>query len=94
MKRRRYLIAYDIRDPKRLREVAKIMRGHGLRMQYSVFVCDLTAAERLSLWTSLLLVVDARVDCIACVELGERDSERFTFIGSNPGFPQEGAVIM
>lgn len=49
MKRTRYLVAYDIRDPFRLRKVHKIVRGFGDSMQYSVFVCDLTSAERVRL---------------------------------------------
>ena len=32
-----HLIAYDVRDPKRLRKVAKILEGYGSRIQYSIF---------------------------------------------------------
>lgn len=44
-----YLVCYDIRDPKRLRRVAKVLEGHGERIQYSVFRCWLSASglERL-----------------------------------------------
>jgi CRISPR-associated endonuclease Cas2 len=34
--RRRYLVAYDIRDDRRLRLVAGCMEGYGSRVQYSV----------------------------------------------------------
>jgi CRISPR-associated protein Cas2 len=36
-----HLIAYDIRDPKRLRRVAKTLEGYGTRIQYSIFRCRL-----------------------------------------------------
>ena len=36
-----HLIRYDVRDPKRLRRVAKILEGYGTRLQYSVFRCRL-----------------------------------------------------
>lgn len=36
-----HLISYDVRDPKRLRAVAKILEGYGARVQYSVFRCRL-----------------------------------------------------
>ncbi len=39
----RYLVSYDICDPKRLRRVAKILEGFGTRLQYSVFECPLDA---------------------------------------------------
>ena len=44
-----YLVCYDVRDPKRLRRVARMLEGHGERIQYSVFRCWLSASglERL-----------------------------------------------
>jgi len=39
--RTRYLVSYDIADPKRLRHVARILEGFGVRLQYSVFECPL-----------------------------------------------------
>jgi CRISPR-associated protein Cas2 len=43
--RRRFLIAYDICDPQRLRQVCKTMESYGERLQYSVFICDLSRTE-------------------------------------------------
>ena len=37
-----HLIAYDVRDAKRLRLVARKLEAHGLRVQYSIFRCRLT----------------------------------------------------
>lgn len=37
-----YILSYDIRDPKRLRKIAKIMTGYGTRVQKSVFEALLT----------------------------------------------------
>ncbi len=36
-----HLITYDVRDPKRLRRVAKALEGYGTRVQLSVFRCRL-----------------------------------------------------
>lgn len=36
-----HLIAYDVRDPKRLRRVAQTLEGYGTRVQYSLFRCRL-----------------------------------------------------
>ena len=38
----RYLLAYDIACPKRLRRVARLMERQALRIQKSVFVTDLS----------------------------------------------------
>lgn len=40
-----YLVAYDIRDPKRWRKVYKHLKGYGHRIQYSIFRCRLTARQ-------------------------------------------------
>jgi len=40
-----FLVAYDIRDPVRLRKTATLMKGYGTRMQYSVFRCFLNERE-------------------------------------------------
>jgi len=44
-----YLVCYDVRDDKRLRQAAKKLEGRGERLQYSVFRCWLTrtGVERL-----------------------------------------------
>lgn len=44
-----HLITYDVRDPKRLRRVAKKLEGYGSRVQLSVFRCrlDRVTLERL-----------------------------------------------
>ena len=44
-----HLISYDVRDPKRLRAVAKKLEAFGTRIQFSVFRCrlDHEALEKL-----------------------------------------------
>ena len=40
-----YIFSYDIRDPKRWRQVYKIVNGYGERVQYSLFRCHLTPTQ-------------------------------------------------
>jgi CRISPR-associated protein Cas2 len=49
MLRQWHLVSYDVRDPKRLRRVAKKLEAYGTRVQYSVFRCrlDKITLERL-----------------------------------------------
>lgn len=70
MSRRRYLIAYDIADPKRLRRVLKVMESYGTRLQYSVFLCDLTRAETLQWRTDILDAVSLSKDSVVRIDLG------------------------
>lgn len=95
MKRLRYLIAYDIGDPKRLRAVHRKVKGYGDSMQYSVFVGDLTSQERASLVAELLDIIDRVVDRVAIVQLGEGGSEEmFWFLGNRPRLPRAGPMII
>lgn len=41
----RYVISYDISNDKRRKKVATILEGHGYRVQYSVFECDLNERQ-------------------------------------------------
>ena len=57
-----YLIAYDIRDPKRLRKVERHLSKQARRVQYSVFAVDLTPAALDRLCRALGRLIDSRVD--------------------------------
>jgi len=69
-----YLIAYDIRDNKRLNRVAKQLKGYGNRIQYSIFRCKLTEREIERLQWELKLITEPEDDiiiinlCINCVK--------------------------
>jgi CRISPR-associated protein Cas2 len=95
--RRRYLVAYDVRDPARLRAVHKTVKGFGWSMQYSVFVCDLDAMELLDLKGRLADVIHHREDRVAMVDLGDpadRGVQCFSFMGVAPSLPTAGPVIL
>lgn len=95
--RRRYLVSYDIRDPKRLRRVHKVMKAYGWPMQYSVFVCDLDRMELLDLQMELRHEIDHGRDTVAIIDLGmpeERGRTCFDFIGVAPELPTAGPVIL
>nr|VTP00250.1 CRISPR-associated endoribonuclease Cas2 [Mycobacterium riyadhense] len=86
MKRIRYLIAYDIRDDRRLREVHAIAKKFGYALQYSVFICDLDQGEKYAMRLELGKAVNQAVDSVVFVNLGDpssRGSECFEFMGSN-----------
>ena len=70
------LVCYDVRDPKRYRNVYKIVRGAGRRVQYSIFRCRLDERENERLRWELasvmapedsLLIVDLCPTCAANV---------------------------
>ncbi len=54
-----YLVTYDVRDPRRLRRVAKFLEGYGTRLQYSVFRCSLRPREMERMHWQLTRLLDA-----------------------------------
>ncbi len=68
------LVAYDITDARRLRKVAKICENYGIRIEYSVFECDLDEKQFASFWLQLRKSIDEKMDrlityriCSSCV---------------------------
>ena len=95
MARRRYLVAYDIRDDRRLRNVATCMEGYGERIQYSVFICDLSDEEAILLRGDVEVRMKLSEDSVMIIDLGRAgDSNRFLFIGHHEKLPTSSAVII
>ena len=70
-----YIVAYDIADPKRLRKVATACEDFGVRKQYSVFLCRLSATDYVRLRTRLYDLLNLERDqvlfipvCGKCVQ--------------------------
>ncbi|HWF20836.1 MAG TPA: CRISPR-associated endonuclease Cas2 [Acidimicrobiales bacterium] len=94
MARRRYLIAYDIADPIRLRHVCRAMKGYSDRLQYSVFVCDLSPSELLHARLAVEQIMIMTEDSVVIVDLGNCDAARFEFIGKRRPLPQSHTVVI
>jgi CRISPR-associated protein Cas2 len=95
MARRRYLVAYDIREDRRLRNVAACMEGYGERIQYSVFICDLSDQEAVLLRGDVEARMKTSEDSVMIIDLGRAgDSSRFLFLGHHEKLPASSAVII
>lgn len=91
--RRRYLLSYDVRDQRRLRQARRIANRFGSAVQYSVFVCDLSEAERIRLLRILGTVVHQRLDSVVLVDLGPVQAvspTRIFWFGPRPAALLEG----
>ena len=95
MSRRRYLVAYDIRDDRRLRNIATCMEGYGTRIQYSVFICDLTTQEVVLMRSDVEARMKPSEDSVMVIDLGyPGDPGRFLFLGHHEKLPTTDAVIV
>lgn len=88
--RTRYLLAYDIRDPKRLRRVHQVAKDFGYPLQYSVFVCDLTQVELIALKAALSDEMKPASDSVGLFDLGPprgRGIDCVEYLGVSPSVP-------
>lgn len=94
--RTRYLLAYDIRDPKRLRRVHQVAKTFGYPLQYSVFVCDLSGVELVDMRRALLDEMLLTVDSVGIFDLGPpkgRGLRCVEFVGARRELPDDEAVV-
>lgn len=59
-----HLVSYDIRDQRRWRPAYKLLRGHGERLQYSVFRVRATATQIERLRWELEKILDEEDDLL------------------------------
>lgn len=95
MARKRYLVAYDIRDDRRLRQIAVCMEGYGDRIQYSVFICDLSDRERVEMRRDVETLMKPSEDSVMVVDLGTAgDQSRFLFLGQHEKLPAAASAVI
>ena len=84
MAKTRYIVCYDISDPRRLRAVACVCEGFGFRLQYSVFECFLNGVQIQKLKTALQAIIHHGEDQILFIPLGlevARRSVKIEYLG-------------
>lgn len=69
---RLYLLAYDIANPRRLARIARIVSRQALRIQYSVYVAELSRSQLRDLVAILREAVDPRSDDLRIYPLPAR----------------------
>ena len=74
MNPRRYIVSYDIADPKRLRSVARVAEGYGYRLQFSVFECLLDALRLAEMKAALNDKIHHNEDQVLFISLGTQDA--------------------
>ena len=88
MSRIRYLVSYDISDPKRLRKVARTLEGFGVRLQYSVFECPLDDIRLAKLKAEIQSLLNSDEDQVLFVSLGPTAKDA-TLVIEAMGLPYE-----
>lgn len=74
MTRQLYLVAYDVRDPKRLRHTHQVLKEFACGGQKSAFECYLTQSEREELIHRVEQCLDTDEDALLVIRLAQQES--------------------
>lgn len=93
------LVSYDVMtsDPggtRRLRRVAKLCKDFGLRVQKSVFECEVDPAQWADLKSKLIFEIDIKKDSLRFYFLGANWKRRVEHVGANEIVDIEGPIIV
>jgi len=95
----RYIVSYDICNPKRLRKVHKAMKGFGDPLQYSVFCCDLSSSQKVLLIEAMTELINHHEDQVLLINIGPaegrgRESIESIGLAFNPERLERRSVII
>lgn len=93
------VICYDVNTTtrngaRRLRRISKICLNFGVRVQYSVFECDIDAASWVKLRAELLAEYDAQEDSIRVYFVDQAGAERTEHHGVRRPISVRGPLIV
>ena len=94
------LITYDVSvvsegGQKRLRNISKTCLDYGMRVQNSVFECEVTPAQWVDLKASLLSLYDPEEDSLRFYQLGANWQRRVSHFGAKQTIdPQRDSLIV
>lgn len=78
-----------------MRNIAACVEGYGERIQYSVFVCDLSDEEVVLMRSDIETRMKHSEDSVMIIDLGKAgDSSRFLFLGHHQKLPSSSPLIV
>jgi CRISPR-associated protein Cas2 len=92
------LVTYDVstvdkEGVKRLRQVAKVCRDYGQRVQYSVFELDVDTARWTFIRHKLCTLIDPELDSLRFYYLGLNWKGRVEHVGAKPAMDLDGPLV-
>ena len=93
------LITYDVdtiseMGQKRLRQVARICKDYGQRVQNSIFESEVTESQYVKLKDALSVVIDKSLDSIRFYHLNKNENRRVATIGRETSYHVNDVIIL
>ncbi len=92
------LVTYDVNTEtpegrRRLRQVAKICKNFGVRVQNSVFECVVDSVQLMEMKYKIGEVINPDTDSVRYYNLGNQGREHVEHVGAKPGLNVDDALI-
>ncbi|MBR4616676.1 MAG: CRISPR-associated endonuclease Cas2 [Kiritimatiellae bacterium] len=93
------LVSYDVSTVdragrSRLRRIAKACLNWGIRVQNSVFECNVNPAEWVQLKAQLEDIFDPKTDSLRYYNLGDNYNRRIEHVGAKPALDVEQPLLL
>ncbi len=93
------LVTYDVATTtpggcRRLRRVAKALQNRGIRVQLSVFECEVDPAAWTLLKAQLEKIIDPATDSLRYYFLGSGKRHRVEHVGAKPALDLDGPLLL
>lgn len=93
------LITYDVdtvseTGQKRLRQVAKACKDYGQRVQNSVFECELSEAQFVTLKNNISAIINMELDSVRFYFLSPKSHGRIITMGKKTSYNVNDAIII
>ncbi|ADK80208.1 CRISPR-associated endonuclease Cas2 [Sediminispirochaeta smaragdinae] len=87
----RVVVSYDVRTDtsegrRRLRRIAKLCESNGVRVQYSVFECQVDSAEWVKMKDKIVKIINEDEDSVRVYFLGSNWQRKISHIGLKKHF--------
>ena len=90
----RWVIAYDSSCDKRRRKMAVLLEGYGVRVQDSVFECELSSTRITQLKNRLKRLINPTLDSVRLYPLSRQNCEKIVNMGIPAATPDTGDVVI
>ncbi len=93
------LVTYDVdtvseTGQKRLRMVARVCKDYGLRVQNSVFECDVTEVQFIKMKNDIASIIDKKLDSVRFYHLNKHQNGKVESLGKKTGYNVNEVIII
>ncbi len=93
------IVSYDVSTVtpdgrRRLRQIAKACQNWGIRVQNSVFECNVNPAQWVKLKAELECIFNPETDSLRYYNLGDKYSTRIEHVGAKPTIDVESPLLL